>query len=139
MLDINFIRENPDAVRENIKRKFRQDKLPLVDEVIELDKKRRELQKEGDSRRADRNRLAKLIGTLMREGKKDEAEEAKAQSKANNDRVAEIERECAEVEISLKKAMTAIPNMIAPDVPDGRDDSQNVQGEVFLEAKAKPF
>lgn len=139
MLDINFIRENPEAVRENIKKKFQLHKLPLVDEVIALDKKRRELQQEGDSRRADRNRLAKQIGVLMREGKREEAEQAKAQSKANNDRVAEIEKESAEVEAALKKAMALIPNMIADDVPLGADDSQNVQGEVFLEAKPKPF
>ena len=139
MLDINFIRENPEAVRENIKKKFQHHKLPLVDEVIALDKKRRELQQEGDTRRADRNRLAKQIGTLMREGKKDEAEEAKAISKANNDRVTEIEKECAEVESALKKVLCAIPNIIADDVPLGKDDSQNVQGEVFLEAKSKPF
>lgn len=139
MLDLNFIRENPDIVRENIKKKFQHHKLPLVDEVLELDKKRRELQREGDTRRADRNRYAKEIGQLMREGKREEAEEVKAQSKANNDRVAEIEKECAEVEISLKKAVCAIPNIIAADVPVGRDDSENVQGEVFLEAKEKPF
>ena len=139
MLDINFIRENPEAVRENIKKKFQHHKLPLVDEVLSLDKKRRELQQEGDSRRADRNRLAKLIGTLMREGKKEEAEEAKSASKANNDRVTEIEKECVEVEAALKKALCAIPNIIADDVPLGKDDSQNVQGEVFLQAKPKAF
>ena len=139
MLDINFIRENPEAVRENIRKKFQHHKLCLVDEVIALDKKRRELQQEGDTRRADRNRLAKQIGTLMREGKKDEAEEAKAASKANNDRVTEIEKESAEVEVALKKAMALIPNIIADDVPLGKDDSENVQGEVFLEAKPKPF
>ena len=139
MLDINFIRENPEAVRENIKKKFQHHKLPLVDEVLSLDKKRRELQQEGDSRRADRNRLAKLIGTLMREGKKEEAEEAKAASKANNDRVTEIEKESVEVEAALKKALCAIPNIIADDVPLGKDDSQNVQGEVFLQAKPKAF
>ena len=139
MLDINFIRENPEAVRENIKKKFQHHKLPLVDEVLTLDKKRRELQQEGDSRRADRNRLAKLIGSLMREGKKDEAEEAKATSKANNDRVTEIEKESVEVEAALKKALCAIPNIIADDVPLGKDDSQNVEGEVFLQAKPKSF
>ena len=139
MLDINYIRENPETVRENIKKKFQHHKLPIVDEVIALDKRRRELQQEGDTRRADRNRLAKQIGTLMREGKKDEAEEAKAASKANNDRVTEIEKESMEVETALKKAMALIPNIIAADVPLGKDDSENVQGEVFLEAKPKPF
>ena len=139
MLDINFIRENPDIVRENIRKKFQNHKLPLVDEVLSLDKKRRELQQEGDTRRADRNRLAKQIGTLMREGKKAEAEEVKALSKANNDRVTEIETESAEVEAALKKAMALIPNIIADDVPIGKDDSENVQGETFLKAEPKPF
>lgn len=139
MLDINFIRENPDIVRENIRKKFQNHKLPLVDEVLLLDKKRRELQQEGDTRRADRNRLAKQIGTLMREGKKAEAEEVKALSKANNDRVTEIESESAEVEAALKKAMALIPNIIADDVPIGKDDSENVQGETFLKAGPKPF
>ncbi len=139
MLDINFIRENPDAVRENIKKKFQFHKLPLVDEVLELDKKRRELQQEGDSRRADRNKFAKSIGSLMREGKKEEAEAAKEASKANNDRVAEIEKESSEIEVVLKKALCSIPNIIADDVPIGKDDGENVQGEVFLKAEPKPF
>lgn len=139
MLDINFIRENPDKVRENIRKKFQLHKLGLVDEVLELDKRRRELQQEGDRRRAARNKLAKSIGALMREGKRDEAEAAKEASRANNDRVAEIEKESAEIEIALKKALCSIPNMIADDVPIGKDDSENVQGEVFLKAAPKPF
>ena len=139
MIDINLIRENPEAVKENIKKKFQDKKLPLVDEIIALDKKKRELQAEGDVRRAQRNSLAKNIGLLMREGKKEEAEEAKRLSKENNDRIAEIENESAEAENRLKTAMMAIPNIIAPDVPVGKDDSQNVQGKVFLEAKEKPF
>ncbi len=90
MIDINLIRENPDLVKENIKKKFQDKKLPVVDEVIELDKKKRELQQEGDALRARRNSLAKQIGVFMREGKKDEAEKAKAQSKADNERIAKI-------------------------------------------------
>lgn len=139
MIDINLIRENPDLVRENIKKKFQDKKLPLVDQVLEDDRRRRELQQEGDSLRARRNALAKSIGQLMREGKKEEAEQAKAQSKSNNDRIAQIEQECVEVEQNLKKAMMMIPNIIADDVPIGKDDSENVQGKVFLEPKQKPF
>ena len=139
MIDINLIRENPELVKANIRKKFQDKKLPLVDEIIELDKKKRALQLEGDTRRAQRNTLAKSIGALMREGKKEEAEEAKRVSKENNDRVSEIEAETAEIEAKLKAAMMSIPNIISDDVPIGRDDSQNVQGKVFLEAKEKPF
>ena len=139
MIDINLIRENPELVKANIKKKFQDRKLPVVDEVLELDKKKRALQQEGDNLRAQRNTLAKQIGGLMREGKKEEAEKIKAISKANNDRVAEIEAESAEIEEKLKKAMMSIPNIIADDVPLGKDDSQNVQGKVFLKAKEKPF
>ncbi len=139
MIDISLIRVNPELVKENIKKKFQDKKLPLVDEIIELDIKKRALQQEGDERRAQRNVLAKSIGTLMREGKKGEAEEAKRLSKENNDRIAAIEQESEQIEIKLKTAMMAIPNIIADDVPVGKDDSENVQGEVFLEAKEKPF
>ena len=139
MIDVNLIRTNPDAVRENIKKKFQDHKLPLVDEVLALDAQKRALQREGDERRAKRNEYAKSIGTLMREGKKAEAEEIKALSKANNDAVALIEEQSAQVEEKLKKAMMAIPNIIADDVPIGRDDSENVQWNTYLEAKEKPF
>lgn len=139
MLDINLIRTNPDLVKENIKKKFQDKKLALVDEVLLLDKKKRELQQEGDNLRAQRNSLAKQIGALMREGKKAEAEEVKEVSKKNNERVAAIEAETAEIDLKLKKDMMSIPNIIAADVPVGNDDSENVQGEVFLEAKEKPF
>lgn len=139
MIDINLIRENPELVKENIKKKFQDKKLPLVDEVLELDRKKRALQQEGDGLRAQRNSLAKKIGSLMREGKADEAEEAKELSKKNNDRVAQIEQESAQIDAALKKAMSAIPNIIADDVPIGRDDSENVQGKVFLEPEEKPF
>ena len=139
MIDINLIRDNPELVRENIKKKFQDKKLPLVDEIIRLDAKKRELQLEGDRRRAQRNTLAKSIGTLMREGKREEAVEAKTDTKENNDRIAVIEAECDETEKALKAAMMSIPNIIADDVPIGRDDSENVQGKVFLEANEKPF
>ncbi len=139
MLDINLIRTNPELVKENIKKKFQDKKLALVDEVLLLDKKKRELQQEGDNLRAQRNSLAKQIGALMREGKREEAEKTKEISKKNNERVAAIEAETAEIDLKLKKDMMAIPNIIAADVPVGKDDSENVQGEVFLKAEEKPF
>ena len=104
MIDINLIRENPELVRENIRKKFQDKKLPLVDEIIALDIKKRELQSEGDSLRAQRNALAKSIGELMRQGKKQEAEEAKKLSKENNERINVIEVENAEIETKLKTA-----------------------------------
>ncbi len=139
MIDISLIRSNPELVKANIRKKFQDKKLPLVDEVIELDAKKRALQQEGDERRAQRNVLAKNIGALMREGKKEEAEEAKRLSKENNDRIAQIEQESEQIELKLKTDMMAIPNIIADDVPVGKDDSENVQGKVYLEAKEKPF
>ncbi len=139
MIDINLIRTDPEKVRENIKKKFQDKKLPLVDEVLALDARRRELQQEGDTRRARRNALAKQIGTLMREGKKEEGEAAKAESKANNDRIAEIEKLTAETEEQLKRDMMSIPNIIADDVPIGRDDSCNVQWNTYLTPEEKPF
>ena len=139
MIDINLIRDNPELVKANIRKKFQDHKLVLVDEVIALDKQKRALQQEGDNLRAQRNTLAKQIGALMREGKKDEAEKIKELSKANNDRVAIIEAETAEIDVKLKKAMMSIPNIIADDVPLGKDDSCNVQGKVFLTPAEKPF
>ncbi len=139
MIDINLVRDNPELVKENIRKKFRDKKLPLVDEVIGLDKKKRELQLEGDNLRARRNTLAKQIGVLMREGKKEEAEQAKAESKANNERIAAIEKETAEISETIKKDMMAIPNIIAADVPIGKDDSQNVEGKRYLNHDPKPF
>ncbi len=139
MIDINLIRENPELVKDNIRKKFQDKKLPLVDEIIELDRKKRDLQSEGDACRAKRNTYAKSIGALMREGKREEAEEVKRLSKENNDRIAVIEEESAEIERRLKSDMMSIPNIIAADVPVGKDDSENVQGKVFLEATEKPF
>ncbi len=139
MIDINLVRDNPELVKENIRKKFQDKKLPLVDEVIGLDKKKRELQLEGDNLRSRRNTLAKQIGVLMRDGKKEEAEQAKAESKANNERIAAIEKETAEISETIKKDMMAIPNIIAADVPIGKDDSENVEGKRYLNHDPKPF
>ncbi len=139
MIDINLIRTNPELVKANIKKKFQDKKLPLVDEVLALDEKKRALQREGDERRAKRNEYAKSIGALMREGKKAEAEKIKELSKENNEAVAAIEAQTAEIEEKLKKDMMAIPNIIADDVPIGKDDSQNVQWHTYLAAEEKPF
>ena len=131
MLDIRFVRENPDLVKENIKKKFQDQKLPLVDEVIELDKKIRSAKSEGDELRASRNTLSKQIGALMKEGKKDEAEQVKAQVKANAERLAELEEEERHSTEELEKRMLVIPNIIDPSVPIGEDDSKNVEIEKF--------
>ena len=139
MIDINFLRANPDVVRENIRKKFQDKKLPLVDEVLELDAKRRELQKEGDACRAKRNTLSVQIGKLMREKKTEEAEQVKAEVVKNNDRIAEIEKISEEIAAKLKQDMMSIPNIIADDVPIGKDDSENVERQRFLEPVEKPF
>ena len=139
MIDINFLRQNPDKVRENIRRKFQDKKLPLVDEVLELDAKRRELQREGDERRARRNALSAKIGQLMREKKAEEAAAVKAEVVENNERIAAIEAQTGEIAERLKKAMMAIPNIIADDVPIGKDDSENVERCRFLQPQEKPF
>ena len=139
MIDINFLRQNPDKVRENIRKKFQDKKLPLVDEVLELDAKRRELQREGDERRARRNALSAKIGQLMREKKAEEAAAVKAEVVENNERIAAIEAQTGEIAERLKKAMMAIPNIIADDVPIGKDDSENVERCRFLQPPAEPF
>lgn len=139
MIDINFLRNNPDAVRENTRKKFQDKKLPLVDEVLELDAKRRELQTEGDACRAKRNTLSAQIGKLMREKKAEEAAKVKEEVVQNNDRIAEIEKQTEEISAKLKQDMMAIPNIIADDVPIGKDDSENVERQRFLEPAEKPF
>lgn len=139
MIDINFLRNNPDAVRENIRKKFQDKKLPLVDEMLELDAKRRELQTEGDACRAKRNTLSAQIGKLMREKKAEEAAKVKEEVVQNNDRIAEIEKQTEEISAKLKQDMMAIPNIIADDVPIGKDDSENVERQRFLEPAEKPF
>ena len=127
MLDIRFLRENPDAVRENIKKKFQDKKLPLVDEAIELDEALRRAKKEADDLRANRNRLSKSIGALMAQKKLDEAEEVKCQVAEGAKRLSELEAEEGELEEKLRKIMLTIPNIIDPSVPIGKDDSENVE------------
>ena len=131
MLDLKFVRENPDIVKKNIENKFQFEKLPLVDEVIELDAKNRAAKAEADSLRASRNKLSKQIGQLMGQGKKEEAEEVKAQVAANAARLAELEAQETELEAKVLKIMMTIPNIIDPSVPIGKDDSQNVEIEKF--------
>lgn len=139
MIDINILRTNPELVKENIKRKFQDHKLPLVDEVVELDVTLRALKKEGDDKRREKNQISSQIGRLIAQNKRAEAEEAKAQVGKLNKRIAEIEAEEEKISERVKKIMMAIPNFVAKDVPLGKDDSQNVQLETFLEAKEKPF
>ena len=127
MLDMKFVRENPDAVKENIKKKFQDEKLPLVDEVIALDEEARTTKQEADTLRADRNKLSKQIGMLMGQGKKDEAEEVKKQVTVNSERLASLETKETELEERIRKIMMTIPNIIDPSVPIGKDDSQNVE------------
>ena len=131
MIDIKFLRENPDAVKENIKKKFQDSKLPLVDEVIELDAQLRKAQQRGDSLRADRNRISKEIGGFMAKGQKDEAEKAKAQVKEFSDELAALEKQEEELSEKVKKIMMTIPNIIDPSVPIGKDDSENVEVQRF--------
>ncbi len=131
MIDIKFLRENPDIVKENIKNKFQDKKLPLVDEVIELDKKSREVTKKDDDLRAQRNSLSDQIGGLMREGKKDEAEQIKAQVKDINSQLDENEKLESEYAEEIKKRMMLIPNIMDKSVPIGKDDSENVENERF--------
>jgi len=127
MLDIKFLRENPDIVKQNIKNKFQDSKLPLVDEVIELDKQSREAQQEADTLRADRKKISKQIGGLMAQGKKEEAEEMKQRVNESAARLAELETLEAELAEKVKKIMMVIPNIIDPSVPIGKDDSENVE------------
>ncbi len=131
MIDIKFLRENPDVVKENIKKKFQDQKLPLVDEVIELDQKLRTAKADGDDLRASRNALSKQIGALMKEGKKEEAEDVKAQVTANAEKLKAIEDEARELEDKVTSIMMRIPNIIDPSVPIGEDDSKNVEIEKF--------
>ncbi|MCI9105626.1 MAG: serine--tRNA ligase [Lachnospiraceae bacterium] len=131
MLDIRFVRENPEAVKQNIRNKFQDEKLSLVDEVIALDQKSRGAKAEADNLRASRNKLSKQIGQLMGQGKKEEAEAVKAQVTANAARLAELETQEVELEEKILKIMMTIPNMIDPSVPIGKDDSENVEMEKF--------
>ena len=144
MLDIRFIRENPDAVRENIRKKFQEQKLPLVDEVLALDSERRAVIAEADSLRSDRNRLSKEIGKLMGQAKKDpsklqEAEAVKKESQEIGQRITELETEQEKLGEEIKTRMMVIPNIIDASVPVGKDDTENVEIERFGEPKVPDF
>lgn len=139
MIDINLIRTNKELVKENIKKKFQDQKLPLVDEVEEMDKKLRAIKKEGDELRASRNALSSKIGFLMREKKIEEANQIKEQVKKNNERIAEIEKEEEVLAEKIKKDMMTIPNIIDASVPVGKDDSENVENERFGEPRVPDF
>ena len=139
MLDIKFVRMNPEVVKENIRKKFQDEKLPLVDEVIELDKKNREIKQEVEALRAERNKISKQIGACMAQGKKEEAEELKKQVQANAERVESLSQEEKEVEAKIKQDMMIIPNIIDPSVPIGKDDSENVEIEKFGEPVVPDF
>ena len=139
MLDIKFVRENPEIVKQNIRNKFQDNKLELVDKVIELDKENREIKQEVEALRAERNKTSKQIGALMAQGKRDEAEEVKKQVAASGARIDELSAREKEVEEELLKNMMVIPNIIDPSVPIGKDDSENVEIEKFGEPVVPDF
>ena len=139
MLDMKFVRENPDIVKQNIKNKFQDQKLPLVDEVLELDARNRAIKQEVETLRANRNKLSKQIGALMAKGQKEEAEKVKAEVAASADRVNALSEEEKDVEQRIKKIMMTIPNIIDPSVPIGKDDSENVEVERFGEPVVPDF
>ena len=139
MIDLKFLRENPEVVKQNIKNKFQDQKLPLVDEVIALDEEARAAKQEADDLRASRNKLSKQIGALMGQGKKEEAEAVKAQVNANAARLAELETKEKELQEKITKDMMVIPNIIDPTVPIGKDDSCNVEIEKFGEPVVPDF
>ena len=139
MLDIKFVRENPEVVKQNIRNKFQDQKLGLVDEVIELDAQKRAAQQEADGLRADRNKLSKQIGALMGQGKRDEAEEVKKQVAAQADRLAELSEKEKDLDEKILKIMMTIPNIIDPSVPIGKDDSENVEVQRYGEPVVPDF
>ena len=139
MLDLRFVRENPEIVKQNIRNKFQDAKLPLVDEVIELDEENRKVKKEADDLRASRNKISKQIGALMGQGKKEEAEEVKKQVTAASDHLAELEEKEKDLEERIKKIMMTIPNIIDPSVPIGKDDSENVEVQKYGEPVVPDF
>lgn len=139
MLDIRFVRENPEAVKENIRKKFQEEKLVLVDEVLALDKEFRASKTEGDSLRGDRNRLSKTIGGLMQKGEKDKAEEVKLQVAEINRALLDLEEKEHRMEVELREKMLVIPQMIDDSVPIGKDDSENVEIQRFGEAKVPDY
>ena len=131
MLDIKFLRSNPDIVKQNIKNKFQDEKLPLVDEVIELDQRNREIKQEVESLRAEKNKASKQIGAMMAQKKLEEAEALKKKVAESSGRINELSEEEKEVEEKIRKIMMVIPNIIDPSVPIGKDDSENVELERF--------
>ncbi len=139
MIDIALLRNDPELVRENIKKKFQDNKLPLVDRALELDERRRALQTEGDGLRSARNSLSKQIGLLMREKRLDEAERVKAEVNADAERLQAVEKEAEAVNEELRSVMLRIPNIISKDTPIGKDDSENVERRRFLEPKTPDF
>lgn len=139
MLDIKFVRSNPEVVKQNIKNKFQDSKLPLVDEVLELDQKNREIKGEVEALRAEKNKTSKQIGAMMAQGKKEEAEELKRKVTESADKMEALSAEEKEVEEKIKKIMMTIPNIIAPSVPIGKDDSENVELERFGEPVVPDF
>ena len=139
MLDIKFLRANPDVVKQNIKNKFQDDKLPLVDEVIELDERNRAIKQEVEALRAEKNKKSKEIGACMAQGKKEEAEEIKRIVAASGARIEELSAEEKDVEARIKKIMMTIPNIIDPSVPIGKDDSENVEVERYGEPVVPEF
>ena len=139
MLDIKFVRSNPDVVKENIKKKFQDEKLPLVDEVLELDQRNRDIKGEVEALRANKNKISKQIGACMAQGKKEEAEVLKKEVQKSAARIEELSAEEKEVEEKLKKNMMIIPNIIDPSVPIGKDDSENVEIEKFGEPVVPDF
>ena len=139
MIDIKFLRENPDTVKENIKNKFQEDKLPLVDEVIELDVKSREAKQKADALRADRNKISKQIGALMAQGKKEEAEETKKLVTERSAELTALEEQEKELQERITKIMMVIPNIIDPSVPIGKDDSENVELQQYGEPVVPDF
>ena len=139
MLDIKFVRSNPDIVKQNIKNKFQDSKLPLVDEVLELDQRNREIKGEVEALRAEKNKTSKQIGAMMAQGKKEEAEELKRKVTESADKMETLSAEEKEVEEKIKKIMMTIPNIIDPSVPIGKDDSENVELERFGEPVVPDF
>ena len=139
MLDIKFVRENPDVVKENIRKKFQDQKIPMVDEVIALDQENRNIKQEVESLRANKNKISKQIGALMAQGKKEEAEEVKKEVAASGAKIDELSAREKEVEEKIKTIMMTIPNIIDPSVPVGKDDSENVEAERFGEPVVPDF
>ena len=139
MLDIRFVRENPEVVKQNIKNKFQDNKLELVDQVLELDQRNRDIKKEVEALRAEKNKISKQIGAFMAQGKKEEAEEIKKQVADNGDRIDSLSQEEKEVEEKIKKIMMVIPNIIDPSVPLGKDDSENGEVQKYGEPVVPDF